>query len=152
MRLALYQPDIAGNVGTILRLAACLGVPVEIIMPCGFPLSDRELKRAAMDYGHRAQVARHASADAFFSAFSGEGSRFMLLSAHGETRLEDAAFRSSDILLFGSESAGAPPEVHERADARLRIPMEPGFRSLNIALAAGIALFEAMRQTGTLPR
>lgn len=151
MRLALYQPDIAGNVGTIMRLAACFSVPLDIVMPCGFPISDKQLKRSAMDYGDAAEVTRHASPAAFFEARHSGGRRIVLLTSHGDTRLPDAAFSAADTILLGSESAGAPPEVHDRADMRVRIPMAPGFRSLNIAVAAGIALAEALKQTGLYP-
>jgi tRNA (cytidine/uridine-2'-O-)-methyltransferase len=149
MRIALFQPDIAGNVGTILRLAACFGAAVDIIEPCGFPFSDRALKRAGMDYAPLASIARHADWDHFRSSVSG---RIVLLSTKGETILSEIRFQADDILLFGSESAGAPDHVHAAADAVVRIPLQPGFRSLNVAVATGIALHEAMRQTGTLPR
>lgn len=152
MRVALFQPDIAGNVGTIIRLTACFSVPLDIIMPCGFPASDRQLKRAAMDYGGHAEVRRHASADAFFAARAQEGGRMVLLTSRGDSPLPDARFEPGDTLLLGSESAGVPDPVHDRADLRVRIPMADGFRSLNIAVAAGIALGEALRQTGLYPR
>lgn len=148
MRIALFQPDIAGNVGTILRLAACFGAAVDIIEPCGFPYSDRSLKRAGMDYAALASVTRHADWASFRAS---AGGRLILLSTRGETLLPQAAFRADDILLLGSESAGAPHHVHAAADGAVRIPLRAGFRSLNVAVAAGIALHEAMRQTGTLP-
>lgn len=148
VRLALHQPDIAGNVGTILRLAACFGVPVDVIEPCGFPFSDRKLKRAGMDYAAGAEVRRHADWAAFAAAATG---RIVLLTTQGGTRLPDARFERDDILLLGSESAGAPAHVHEAAALRVRIPMKPGLRSLNVAVAAGIALGEALRQTGDWP-
>ncbi len=151
MRIALYQPDIAGNVGTIMRLAACFSTPLDIIMPCGFPASDKQLRRAAMDYGDQAETVRHANADAFFDAQREAGSRIVLLTSSGTCALHEAEFQAEDTLLLGSESAGVPPEVHARVAKRVRIPMTAGFRSLNIAVAAGIALHEAMRQTGTLP-
>ncbi|MBT2188935.1 tRNA (cytidine(34)-2'-O)-methyltransferase [Sphingobium nicotianae] len=151
MRIALYQPDIAGNVGTILRLAACWQVPVDIILPCGFPASDAQLRRAAMDYGGEADVTRHADFAAFESACLGGGARLVALTSSGDTRLTDAAFRPGDIVLLGRESAGLPAELHDRADMRVRIPMAPGFRSLNLAVATGIALGEALRQTGLFP-
>lgn len=149
MRLALHQPDQAGNVGTVLRLGACLGVPVDVIEPCGFALSHRGLKRAGMDYLEVAVLCRHADWTAFETARSG---RIVLLTTAGAMRLNDAAFRPDDTLLFGSESTGAPAEVHARADLRVRIPQQAGTRSLNIAVAAGIALAEALRQTGGWPR
>lgn len=149
MRIALFQPDIAGNVGTILRLAACLGVPVDLIEPCGFPFSERSLKRAAMDYADQAEIRRHVDWAQFDAARQG---RLMLLSTKGETMLERADFRADDTILLGSESAGAPDYVHAAADGVVRIALRPGFRSLNVAVAAGIALHEAMRQTGLLPQ
>jgi tRNA (cytidine/uridine-2'-O-)-methyltransferase len=145
MRIALFQPDQAGNVGTTLRLAACLGVHVDIIEPCGFPWSDRALKRAGMDYVEIASVTRHADWAAFEAALKG---RLALFTTAGATRLHDARFVANDTLLLGSESRGVPVEVHNRADVRLRIPQVEGTRSLNIAVAAGIGLAEAMRQTG----
>ncbi|GLT00168.1 tRNA (cytidine(34)-2'-O)-methyltransferase [Sphingobium jiangsuense] len=152
MHLALYQPDIAGNVGTIIRLAACFSVPLDIVMPCGFPFSDKQLKRAAMDYEGGASLTRHPNADAFFAARAQAGSRIVLLTSHGDTALPDMDFEAGDTLLLGSEGAGVPADVHDRAHRRVRIPMAAGFRSLNIAVAAGIALSEALRQTGQYPR
>jgi tRNA (cytidine/uridine-2'-O-)-methyltransferase len=148
MRLALYQPDIAGNVGTILRLTACLGVPCDIIEPCGFPFSDKALKRAGMDYATVANVQRHNDWDAFRAASPG---RLVLMTSKGSQSLFEAEFRADDIVLMGSESAGVPDDIHAAADLRIRIPMATGFRSLNVAVAAGIALAEALRQTGQLP-
>ena len=148
MRIALYQPDIAGNVGTILRLAACLGVPVDIIEPCGFAFSDRALKRAGMDYASGAEVARHADWAAFDAC---RGGRLVLLTTGADLTLVNARFEAGDILLLGSESAGVPASVHDQADLRVRIAMRPDFRSLNVAVAAGIALAEALRQTGGWP-
>jgi tRNA (cytidine/uridine-2'-O-)-methyltransferase len=148
MRLALHQPDQAGNVGTILRLAACLGVPVDIIEPCGFPFSDRALKRAGMDYAEMAAVTRHSGWEAFEAALPG---RLILFTTAGGLRLPDARFEPADTLLFGSESRGAPEAVHERAQLRVRIPQAPGTRSLNLAVAAGIGLAEALRQTQAWP-
>jgi len=148
MRLALHQPDQAGNVGAMLRLAACLGVPVDIIEPCGFPWSDRALKRAGMDYAEIAAVTRHPDWEAFAQGLTG---RLVLLTTSGEARLDEAAFGHEDVLLLGAESAGVPLHVHRRADLRLRIPQAPGTRSLNLAVAAGIALAEALRQTRGWP-
>ena len=148
MRLALYQPDQAGNVGTLLRTAACLGVPVDIVEPCGFPWSDRALKRAGMDYAEIAQVHRHEGWEAFERIVSG---RLVLLTTLGDTRLDRARFEPDDVLLLGSESAGVPPPVHARAELRVRIPQAPATRSLNIAVAGGIALAEALRQTEGWP-
>lgn len=147
MRIALYQPDIAGNVGTILRLAACLAVPVDIIEPCGFPLGDRQLKRAAMDYGAATDTRRHADWDSFDAAMQAEGRRIVLLTSAAEQTIYATAFGTDDVLLMGSESAGAPPHVHDAAAIRATIPMVPGFRSLNVAVATGMALGEALRQT-----
>jgi tRNA (cytidine/uridine-2'-O-)-methyltransferase len=147
MRLALYEPDIAGNVGTILRLAACLGVGVDLIEPMGFAFSDRALARAGMDYAAQADVTRHAD----WAAFEAQPGRIVLLTTHGGVRLDEAAFQAGDTLLLGSESAGVPAHVHERADMRVRIPMQPGFRSLNVAVAGAMALGEALRQTGGWP-
>jgi tRNA (cytidine/uridine-2'-O-)-methyltransferase len=151
MRIALFQPDIAGNVGTILRLAACWQVGVDIILPCGFPASDAQLRRAAMDYGAAADVTRHADFDAFAAARLTGGARLVALTVIGETSLFDARFGAEDILLMGQESAGLPAAIHHAAALRLRIPMASGFRSLNVAVASGIALGEALRQTSQLP-
>ncbi|MDX3901037.1 MAG: tRNA (cytidine(34)-2'-O)-methyltransferase [Sphingobium sp.] len=152
MRIALYQPEIAGNVGAILRLAACFAVPVDIIMPTGFAFSDTRLKRAAMDYGAAADVTRHANFDAFQAACRAEGRRIVLMSSHAATRLPEVGFQADDVLLMGSESAGVPDAVRDAAHLRVRIPMAPGFRSLNIAVSTGIALSEALRQTGGYPQ
>lgn len=148
MRIALHEPDIAGNVGTILRLSACMGAGVDLIEPMGFPWGDRALARAGMDYAGEADVARHADWDAFLRTVRG---RIVLFTTRAATRIDSAQFRAGDILLFGSEGAGVPEHVHARADMRVRIPLRPGFRSLNVAVAAGIGLAEALRQTGTLP-
>ncbi len=149
MRIALYEPDQAGNVGTILRLAACMGVAVDIIEPCGFPWSDRALKRAGMDYVEIASLTRHQDWSAFETLLPG---RLVLMTTKGAMPLAAASFLPGDTLLMGSESRGVPEDVHRRADLRLRIPQAAGTRSLNIAVAAGIALAEAMRQTDGWPR
>ena len=150
MRLALYQPDQAGNVGAVLRLGACLGVPVDIVEPCGFPFSDRALKRAGMDYAERAETTRHAGWAAFEAGLAG---RLVLFTTAADALpLPDAAFERDDTFLFGSESGGAPEAVHARADLRIRIPQAPGARSLNLAIAAGIGLAEGLRQTDLWPR
>lgn len=151
MRIALHQPDIAGNVGAIMRLCACFSVPLDIVMPCGFAFSDKHLKRSAMDYGAATDLTRHADFSTFLAATHGRGSRLVLLTTAGDTRLPDMEFRPGDVLMMGSESVGAPPHVHDAADACVRIPMAPGFRSLNIAVSTGIALAEALRQTGSYP-
>lgn len=145
MRLALHEPDIAGNVGTLIRTAACFGVPVDLIEPMGFPYSARALSRAGMDYAARAEVVRHADWAAFAAGVTG---RIVLMTTAGATPLWHAAFRPDDVLLLGSEGAGAPAHVHDRADLAVAIPMRSGFRSLNVAVAGGIALAEALRQTG----
>ncbi|MDX5948591.1 MAG: tRNA (cytidine(34)-2'-O)-methyltransferase [Zymomonas mobilis subsp. pomaceae] len=144
MRIALYQPDIAGNVGTILRTAACFGVGVDIIEPCGFAFSDRALKRAGMDYAQMAPPIRHDDWHAFLQA---RQERLVLLTTSGDISLPEMDFQKEDILLFGSESAGAPDFVHQAAARQVRIPLLSQFRSLNIAVSAGIALAEALRQT-----
>jgi tRNA (cytidine/uridine-2'-O-)-methyltransferase len=148
MRIALYQPDQPGNVGSILRIGACFGIPVDIIEPCGFAFSDRALKRAAMDYGALANLQRHGSWEAFETIVAG---RIVLLTTRADVVLPAARFVETDILLLGSESGGVPAEVHARADLRVRIPQAPGTRSLNLAVAAGIALAEALRQTEGWP-
>ena len=148
MRIALHQPEIAGNVGTILRLGACLGLPVDIIEPCGFAFGDRALARAGMDYATRTAVARHADW-ATFRADRPE--RLVLLTTSGAVRLPDMRFEGGDVLLFGSESAGAPAHVHDAAAMRVRVPMRAGERSLNLAVACALACGEALRQTGGWP-
>jgi len=145
MRLALYQPDIPQNLGAFIRLAACLGTPLDIIEPCGFPVDDRRIRRASMDYVDLARIRRHASWEAF-RRDRGSG-RLVLLTTTGADRLTDARFEPDDTLLLGRESAGAPAEVHEAADLRVRVPMQAGARSLNVALAAAMVLSEALRQT-----
>ena len=145
MRLALYQPDIAPNVGTLLRLAACLRVPADIIEPCGFSFGDRAMRRAGMDYLDRADVTIHASWDAYLSAAPG---RLVLLTTRGDVPYTEFGFAPGDVLLLGRESAGVPEDVHDRADARIAIPMAGGLRSLNVAVAAAMVLGEALRQTG----
>ena len=151
LKIALYQPDIAGNVGTILRLSACMGVRCAIIEPCGFPFSDKALKRAGMDYADAVEIERFADWHEFAKTAAHADQRIVLMSSKGSSSLFDCKFRPDDILLFGSESAGVPEEVHAACDLRIRIPMQPGFRSLNVAVSAGIALSEALRQTGQLP-
>ncbi|HET6972300.1 MAG TPA: tRNA (cytidine(34)-2'-O)-methyltransferase [Phenylobacterium sp.] len=150
MRLALFQPDIPQNLGAAVRLAACLGVPLDVIEPCGFPLGDAAIRRAAMDYGPLAEVKRHAGWGDFQTEAGGAG-RLILFTTRAATPFHDFCFAASDILLFGRESAGAPDEVHERADARLFIPLSAGARSLNVVVAAAMALGEALRQTDGFP-
>lgn len=154
MRLALYQPDIPQNTGTILRLGACLGVPVDIIGPAGFDISDRALKRAALDYLAHVDLTRHRSFEDFMAmrqAKGPEAGRLILLTSHAATPYIGYAFAKNDTLLLGRESAGCPDAVHERADASVMIPMRPGMRSLNVAVAAAIVLAEALRQTDAFP-
>jgi tRNA (cytidine/uridine-2'-O-)-methyltransferase len=148
MRIALHQPEIAGNVGTILRLAACLGLAVDVIEPCGFAFSDRALARAGMDYAERAKVTRHPGWDSFTAASS---ARLMLFTTAGDVRLPDARFEPDDILVFGSESSGAPSYIHNAATARIRVPIAGDARSLNLAVACAMAAGEALRQTGGWP-
>ena len=148
MHLALYQPDIPQNAGTLLRLAACVGVPVDLIGPAGFDMTDRALKRAALDYLPHVEIARHPSFAAFETARRSHGRRLVLLTTRAETPYADFAFRHGDTLPLGRESAGVPDAVHEAADARLRIPMRANLRSLNVAVAAAMVLGEALRQTG----
>ncbi|MCP3055460.1 tRNA (cytidine(34)-2'-O)-methyltransferase [Aurantimonas marianensis] len=144
--LALYQPDIAGNTGTILRLGACLGLAVEIIEPAGFDLSDRALKRAGMDYLVMSSLVRHVDFAGFDAARRAAGRRLVLFTTKAPTRYTDFAFRPGDVLLLGRESAGVPENVHALADAAVTIPMDGGGRSLNLAVAAGMAAGEALRQ------
>jgi tRNA (cytidine/uridine-2'-O-)-methyltransferase len=150
LRLALYQPDIPQNTGALLRLAACFGVAVDLIEPLGFLYDDRRLKRAALDYAALAGVTRHASWAAFAAARA-HHSRLVLMTISGSVALDRFAFAPGDAILLGRESAGVPPEIHAAADARVVIPLRPPARSLNVAQAGAIALFEALRQTGGLP-
>ncbi len=145
--LALIQPDIAGNVGTILRTVACFGCDVHIVEPCGFPFSDRALQRAGMDYAARASLTRHSDIPSFVAAMAVAARRLVLLTTSGGTALTDADFMHYDVILLGSESSGVPQSIHDAAALHVRIPMAAGFRSLNVAVAGGIALYEALRQT-----
>jgi len=149
MRIALYQPEIAQNVGAILRLGACFGVAIDLIEPMGFQWDDKRVRRTAMDYIDAVEIARHPDFAAFRAATPG---RLVLLSTKGERSPYDHAFAADDILLFGKESGGVPPEVAAQCDARLRIPIRPDVRSLNLATAAALALGEALRQTKGLPQ
>ena len=151
MRFALFQPDIPQNTGTILRLAACLGIEAHIIEPAGFPASDRALRRAGMDYLDQVTIVRHASWHAFDAWRNADGGRLILFTTRAIASYLDHVFCSSDILLFGRESSGVSEQVHQAADARLLIPMRPGLRSLNVAMAAAMAAGEAMRQTREAP-
>ncbi len=146
MRLALYQPDIPQNVGAAIRAAACFGAQIHVIEPCGFPLDSREIRRVAMDYGASAPPVAHQSWTAFLETAA--GARLILLTTAAEATIWDFEFSPSDIVIMGRESAGAPPEIHKAAQARLRIPLAPGVRSLNVHVAAAVALAEARRQIG----
>ena len=148
MRVALYEPDIPQNTGTILRLCACLGIEAHIIEPAGFPTSDRAFRRAGMDYLDAVALVRHRSWGDFDSWRRAARRRLLLFTTGASQCYLDYRYREGDILLFGRESAGVPDEVHAAADARLLIPMRSGLRSLNVALAAAMAAGEALRQTG----
>ena len=151
IRIALYQPDIAPNTGTILRLCACLGIEAHIIEPAGFPVSDRAVRRAGMDYMTQVALTRHVDWTAFEAWRRADGGRLLLMTTAATASYLDHRYAAGDILLLGRESAGAPAEVHAAADLRLRIPMQPGLRSLNVAMAAAIVSAEALRQTGGFP-
>jgi tRNA (cytidine/uridine-2'-O-)-methyltransferase len=147
MHLALYEPDIPQNTGTILRLCACLGVTAHLIEPAGFPISDRDFRRSGMDYLDQVIIERHASFAAFDEWRKSRDLRLILFTTRGATPYLDHAFTPGDVLMFGRESAGVPDPVHAAADARLLIPMQPGLRSINVAMASAMALGEALRQT-----
>ena len=149
MRIALYEPEIAGNVGAILRLGACFGVPIDLIEPMGFTWDDKRVRRTAMDYIDHVDVTRHDGFDAFRSARS--SGRLILFTTKARASAYDFAFAATDILLFGKESGGVPPEVAAACDAKVRIPIRAEVRSFNLASSAAIAIGEALRQTGELP-
>jgi tRNA (cytidine/uridine-2'-O-)-methyltransferase len=151
LRVALYEPDIPQNTGTILRLAACLGTQAHIIEPAGFPTSDRAFRRAGMDYLDQVALTRHVSWTAFAEWRKADGARLILFTTSASMRFFEYDFRPDDILLFGRESAGVPKSVHQAADARLVIPIRAGLRSLNVAVAAAMGLSEAMRQVNAWP-
>ena len=151
MRLALYQPDIPQNTGNLLRTAACFDVAVDVIEPCGFAFDDRALRRAGLDYLEGVALTRHVSWDDFLADRAATPGRLVLLTTKAATPYTRFAFRADDCLLLGRESAGVPRAVHEAADARVVIPMAPGRRSLNVAVAGAVALAEALRQTDGLP-
>ncbi|HXW25445.1 MAG TPA: tRNA (cytidine(34)-2'-O)-methyltransferase [Xanthobacteraceae bacterium] len=151
MRIALYQPDIAQNTGTILRLAACLGIEAHIVEPAGFATSDRAFRRAGLDYLDRVRLVRHVAWSAFERWRQAARLRLVLFTTRAAQSYLDHRFVADDILLFGRESAGVPEEVHAAADARLVIPMRPGLRSLNVAMACAMAVGEALRQTNEWP-
>ena len=148
MRLCLYQPEIAGNVGAVMRLGACMGVPVDLIEPMGFEWDDKRVRRTAMDYVDHVEVIRHASFRAFRAAVAG---RLILFTTKGSLSPYEFEFAEDDILMFGRESAGVPSQVAEQSDARLRIPIRGQVRSFNLATSAALALGEALRQTQRLP-
>ena len=150
MKIILYQPDIAGNLGAVMRSCACFGLSLDIIEPCGFPLTAKSLKRTAMDYGSPESLTRHNS----WQAFSDQPrtGRLVLLTTKATTRLPDFKFQAEDQLLFGRESAGVPDDMHAAVDARITIPMAKNKRSLNLAASVSITIYEALRQTGGLPR
>jgi tRNA (cytidine/uridine-2'-O-)-methyltransferase len=148
MRIALFEPDIPQNTGTILRLAACLGIEAHLIEPAGFPVSDRAFRRAGMDYLDQVKLERHLSWDAFERWRAARALRLVLFTTTATRSYLEHAFEARDILLFGRETSGAPDHVHAAADARLRIPMRAGLRSLNVAMTCAMAAGEALRQTG----
>jgi tRNA (cytidine/uridine-2'-O-)-methyltransferase len=152
MRIALYEPDIPQNTGTILRTCACLGAQAHIIEPAGFPVTDRAFRRAGLDYLDRLEITRHASFAAFDGWRKAEGLTLVLLTTAAAQPYTDHIFRDDQVLLFGRESAGVPQAVHDAVDARIRIPMREGFRSLNIAVAVAMVAGEALRQTGGFAR
>ena len=149
MRIALFEPEIAGNVGAVLRLGACMGAAVDLIEPMGFEWDDRRVRRTAMDYIDHVEIARHAGFDAFRATIG--SSRLILFTTKSRQSAYDFGFLPDDILLFGKESAGVPPAVADTCDARLRIPMRPQVRSMNLATSAALVLGEALRQTASLP-
>ena len=149
MRIALFEPEIAGNVGAVLRLGACLGVVVDLIEPLGFEWDDRRVRRTAMDYIDHVEVVRHSRFDAFRATIA--SSRLVLFTTKASQSAYDFRFQSDDILLFGKESAGVPETVHDVSDARVRIPLRAEVRSFNLAMTAALALGEALRQTNGLP-
>jgi tRNA (cytidine/uridine-2'-O-)-methyltransferase len=152
MRIALYEPDIPQNTGTILRLCACLGIEAHIVEPAGFPVTDRAFRRAGMDYLDRVVLSRHGSFKAFDNWRRAQRLRLVLMTTAAERSYLDHAFADDQVLLFGRESAGVPEAVHAAADARLRIPIAEGLRSLNVAMAVALVAGEALRQTGGLPQ
>jgi tRNA (cytidine/uridine-2'-O-)-methyltransferase len=151
MRIALFEPDIPQNTGTILRLCACLGVEAHLIEPAGFPVTDRAFRRAGMDYLDQVTLVRHASWPAFDAWRRDSGMTLILFTTRAATSYLDHRFGPNDVLLFGRESAGVPDAVHAAAEVRLAVPMRPGLRSLNVAMTAALALGEALRQTGGFP-
>jgi len=149
MRIALFEPEIAGNVGAVLRLGACLGAGIDLIEPMGFAWDDRRVRRAAMDYIDHVAITRHAGFDAFRASIGSR--RLILFTTKSSDSIYDFSFHADDVLLFGKESAGVPEAVADACDARVRIPMRPEVRSMNLATATALALGEGLRQTGSLP-
>lgn len=149
MRIALFEPEIAGNVGAILRLGACLGAAVDLIEPMGFEWDDRRVRRAAMDYIDHVTIARHASFEAFKTSIGSQ--RLVLFTTKSRQSAYEFSFKDDDVLLFGKESAGVPTAIADACQAHLRIPMRPQVRSMNLAISTALALGEALRQTATLP-
>ena len=149
MRIALFEPDIPQNAGALIRLAACMGLPIDIVEPCGFLFSDKTFRRAGMDYLEEASIHRHTSWNAFLATVG--SARIVLLTVRGAVPYTEFEFRTGDIVLLGRESAGVPDHVHARADARLRIPIRSGLRSLNVAQAGAMVVGEALRQTRGFP-
>ncbi|MGE0828081.1 MAG: tRNA (cytidine(34)-2'-O)-methyltransferase [Hyphomonadaceae bacterium] len=148
LRLALYQPDIPQNLGAAIRISACFGAGLDVIGPCGFPLTDKALRRSAMDYGELAEIVSHASLEAFLSHPARKAGRLILVETDGPATIHDFAFQPEDTLILGRESAGSPLALYQCAAAVVRIPMVRGARSLNVAVAGALALAEALRQTG----
>lgn len=146
LNLVLYQPDIPQNLGAMLRLSACLGATIHIVEPCGFPLDDQKLRRAGMDYIHKARYHRHLNWQTFLDFRQSSPGRLLLLETDGSTRYTDMAYQTSDYIVLGSESAGTPPALYAQMDATLTIPMREGMRSLNVAMSAGMIVAEACRQ------
>ncbi len=157
MRIAVYEPDIPQNLGAIMRLAACMGVQTDVVGPCGFPFSienpstDKKLKRVVMDYATLAKVTGHRSWNAFMAGFQKPTSRLLLLTTTGDTLYTDFSYSADDTLLVGRESGGVPKEVRDQTDVRIRVPLIPGARSLNVVIATAMVLGEALRQTNTFP-
>jgi tRNA (cytidine/uridine-2'-O-)-methyltransferase len=152
VRLILFQPDIPQNLGAIIRLCACFGLPLDIVEPCGFPLTDARAKRAALDYGPEAFITRHISWEAFLESDEAQAGRLVLFTTKGSAPLQEFSFSDKDLLVFGRESAGVPESVAAAIPLKVRIPLRPETRSLNVAMSAGIAAFEALRQTRALEK
>ncbi len=152
MKIVLFEPDIAQNLGAAIRLCACFGVSLEIIEPCGFPLTSKDIRRTALDYGSAEQVIRHKSWEQFKHCPKTQNARTVLLTTKAAKPITEFTFKKDDMLIFGRESAGAPAHVHDSVDARIFVPIAAHARSFNLVSSASIALFEALRQTGQLPK